>query len=68
MPGALVADRAEVLVDAKHDQHEFCRDAGENDADDNAGDRGQQLYEPAERADRHRCKAGKDAGDAEQPD
>ena len=68
MPRPLVADRAKMLVDAKHDQNEFRRDAGEYDADDDAGDRGQQLNEAAERADRHRGKAGKDAGDAEQPD
>ena len=68
MPRALVADRAEVLVDAKHDQDKFRRDARENDADDDAGDRGQQLNESAERADGHRGEAGKDAGDAKQPD
>src|SRR4030088_375981 len=68
MPGALVADRAEVLVDAEHDQDEFGGDARKHDADDHAGDRGQELNETAERADRHRGKPAKNAGDAEQAD
>src|SRR3979490_1324357 len=62
----LVADRAEMLVDAKHDQDEFRGDARKHDPDDHAGDRGQQQDESAERADRHRCKAGKNPGNAEQ--
>ena len=54
---ALVADRAEVLVDAEHDQDEFRGDARKHHADHDAGDRGQQQDESAERADRHRGKA-----------
>src|SRR5258708_5319852 len=65
---ALVADGAEVLVDAEDDQDEFCDDAREHDADEYAGDGGEQHQESAERADRHRGKAGKDAGNAEQAD
>ena len=68
MPRPLVADGAEVLVDAKHDQDEFRGDARENDSDHHAGNRGQQHDESAERADRHRGQAGKNAGDAEQAD
>src|SRR5882757_8069104 len=63
---ALVADGTEVFVDAKHDQDEFRDNPREYDTDDHAGDRGQQHDETAERADRHRRQAGKDAGDAEQ--
>ena len=59
---ALVADRAEMLVDAKHDQDEFRGDARKHDADHDAGDRGQQQDESAERADRHRGQAREDAG------
>src|ERR1700728_3707769 len=66
MSGALVADRAEMLVDAKHDQDEFRGDARKDDADHHAGDRRQQQNEPNERTDRHRSKAVKDAGNAEQ--
>ena len=39
---ALVADGTVVLVDAEDDQHEFGCDAREHDADEDAGDRGQQ--------------------------
>src|ERR1700722_13531750 len=59
MPGALVADRAEMLIDAKHDQDEFRGDARKNDTDHHAGDRGEQQNESAERADRHRGQAVK---------
>src|SRR5579872_2054926 len=68
MSGALIADRAEMLIDAKDDQDEFGRDAREDNADDDAGDRGQQLYETSERADGHRRQAGENAGDSEQSD
>src|SRR3979409_752789 len=68
MPRALVADRAKVLVDAEHDQDEFGGDARKHDPDHHAGDRGQELNESAERADRHRGKAGENAGNAEQAD
>jgi hypothetical protein len=37
MPRPLVADRAEMLVDAKHDQDEFCDHARKDDADHHAG-------------------------------
>src|SRR3954453_15069540 len=50
---ALVTDRAEVLVDAEHDQHEFGDDAREHDTDNDAGDRRQYDDEAAERADCH---------------
>ena len=66
MPRSLVADRAEMLVDTKYDQDEFRGDARKDDADHHAGDRGQQQNESAERADRHRGQAVKDAGNAEQ--
>jgi hypothetical protein len=65
---AMVADCAEMFVDAKHNQYEFGGNAREDDADDDAGDRGQELKKPAEWADCHRGKAGKDATEAEQPD
>ena len=65
---ALVADRAQMLVDAKHDQHEFRADACADDTDHDAGEARQHQNEPAERADRHRCEAGKDAGNDEQHD
>src|SRR5437764_8951988 len=65
---ALIADRAEMLVDAKHDQNEFRRDTRKYHSDDHAGDRRQQHDEPAERADRHCREAGEDAGDPEQSD
>src|SRR5450432_4184917 len=68
MPGALVADRAEVLVDAKHDQDEFGGYPRKDHPDDHAGDRGQQQDKSAEWADRHCGQPGKNAGDAEQPD
>ena len=68
MPRALVADCAEVLVDAKHDQDEFGGDTRKDDPDHHAGDRGQQQDKSAERADRHRGQSRKNAGDAEQPD
>ena len=68
MPRALVADRAKMFVDAKHDQDEFRRDPREDDADNDAGDRGQQLNESPERADRHRSQTGKNAGNTEQTD
>src|SRR4051812_15460100 len=64
----LVADRAEVLVDAEYDQDEFGGDARKHHADDHAGDRGQQQDESAERADRHRRQARENTGDAEQHD
>ena len=64
----LVADRAEVLVDSEYDQDEFRDDARKHDADHHAGDRRQHQDEAAERADRHRGQAGKNAGDAEQAD
>ena len=38
----LVADRAEVLIDAEHDQDEFRRDAREN----NAGNHGSEAILP----------------------
>src|SRR6476661_9852491 len=68
MSRALVADGAEVLVDAKYDQDEFGGNARKNDSDYHAGDRGQQQNESAERADRHGGQTGKNAGDAEQAD
>src|SRR6266851_10414352 len=68
MPRPLVADGAEMLVDAKHDQDEFRGNARKNDSDHHAGDRGQQQNESAERADFHRGQAGKNAGDAKQAD
>jgi hypothetical protein len=34
----LVADRAKMFVDAKHDQDEFSHDAREDDANNDAGD------------------------------
>src|SRR6476660_8159059 len=68
MPRPLIADGAEMLVDAKHDQDEFGGNARKNDSDHHAGDRGQQQNESAERADRHRGQAGKNPGDAEQAD
>ena len=37
----LVADRAKMLVDAKHDQNEFRSDARKHDSDEYPGDRGQ---------------------------
>ena len=37
VPRALVANRAQMLVDAKYDQNQFGRDARENDADNDAG-------------------------------
>ena len=46
---SLVADRAKMLVDAKHDQNEFRRDAREHDSDEYPGDRGQQQNEPGSR-------------------
>src|SRR5882757_10362105 len=52
----LVADRAEMLVDAEHDQDEFRGDARKHHADHDAGDRGQNLDESDERADRHCAK------------
>src|ERR1700691_2490501 len=66
MPRALVADRAEMLVDAKHDQDEFRGDARKDDPDHHAGDRGQQEDESAERTDRHRGQGAEDAGNTEQ--
>ena len=68
MPCPLVADGAEVLVDAKHDQDEFRGNARKNDSDHHAGDRGQQQDESAERADRHRGEAGENAGNSKQYD
>ena len=68
MPLSLVADRAEVFVDTKHDQDELRDDTREHDADDDAGDRIEQHQKSAERADRHRGEAGKDAGNAHQAD
>src|SRR6266404_2104067 len=68
MPCPLVADGAEMLVDAKHDQDEFRGNARKNDSDHHAGDRGQQQNESAERADRHLGLAEKIAADTEQTD
>ena len=68
MPRPLIADGAEMLVDAKHDQDEFGGNARKNDSDHHAGDRGQQQNESAERANRHGGQTGKKAGDAEQAD
>jgi hypothetical protein len=65
---ALVADGAEVLIDAEYDQDELRSDAREHDADDDAGDRGKQHQKTAERADRHRGEAGKDTGNTHQAD
>jgi len=62
----LVADGAEVFVDAEYDQDEFGDDAREHDADDDGCDAGQYHDEPAERADRHRRQPGEDPGNAEQ--
>ena len=46
---AAVADRAEVLVDAEHDQDEFGDDAGEQDADQHA-DEARERHEHAARS------------------
>ena len=63
---ALVADRAEMLIDAKHDQYEFGGDARKHHPGNYAGNAGQHDQKPAEWTDRHRGKPGKNAGDAEQ--
>src|SRR5947209_8360263 len=68
MPRPLIANRAEMFVDTEYDQNELGRDAREDDADDDARNRGQQLDEAAERADRHCREAGENACDAEQSD
>src|SRR6266403_2058998 len=68
MSRPLIADGAEVFIDAKHDEDEFGGDTRKNDSDHYAGDRGQQQNESAERADRHLGQAGKNAADAKQAD
>src|SRR6266850_1262229 len=64
----LISDRAEMLVDAEDDQDEFRGDARKHHADYDAGDRGQQQDESAERTDRHRGQPREDPGQAEQYD
>src|ERR1700744_1158925 len=68
MPLTLVADGAEMFVDAEYDQDEFGGDARKDHADDHAGGRGKHQDEPAERTHRHGGEAGENAGDAEQHD
>src|SRR6516165_5674073 len=65
---ALIADRAEMLVDAKHDEDELGGNSRENDPGDGADDAGKDDDEPAERTYRHGRQAGKDTGQAEEND
>src|SRR5262249_45037138 len=61
-----LADRAEMLVDAEHDQHELGDDAREDHADHHSDQAGDDPEQTAERAERHQGEAGDDAGEAEQ--
>ena len=58
---ALVADCAEVFVDAEYDQDEFRENAREHDPDHHAGDAGEQHQKSTKWADRHGGEAGEDA-------
>src|SRR5262249_22308005 len=61
-----LADRAEMLVDAEHDQHELGDDARENHADHHSDQAGDDPEQTAERTERHQGEPGDDAGEAEQ--
>src|SRR3954469_13512009 len=61
-----LADGAEMLVDAEHDQHELGDDAGEDHADDHPDQAGNNIEQAGERTERHQRQAGYDAGKAEQ--
>src|SRR5215475_5795265 len=61
-----LADRAEMLVDAEHDQHELGDDAREDHADHRPDQAADDPEQPAERAERHQREPGDDAGEAEQ--
>src|SRR5438045_6885699 len=58
---ALITDRAEMLVDAKHDKDEFRRNPRKYHPDDHTGDRRQQQDEPAELHDGNCREAGEEA-------
>ncbi len=55
-----------MLVDAKHDEHEFGGDAREDDADEGAEQTGDQKNEADERIERHGLQGGDRAGDPQQ--
>src|SRR5262249_23271437 len=61
-----LADRAEMLVDAEHDQHELGDDAREDHADHHSDQAGNDPEQTAERTERHQGEPGDDAGEAEQ--
>src|SRR5215471_12845244 len=61
-----LADRAEMLVDAEHDQHELGDDACEDHADHHSDQAGNDPEQAAERTERHQGEPGDDAGEAEQ--
>ena len=55
-----------MLVDAKHDEHEFGGDAGEDDADEGAEQAGDQKNQADERIERHGLQGRDRAGDPQQ--
>src|SRR6476620_4646095 len=61
-----LADGAEMLVDAEHDQHELGDDAREDHADHHPDQAADDIEQAPERAERHQRQAGYDAGEAEQ--
>src|SRR5580704_15882121 len=63
---SLIPDGAEMLVDAKHDEHEFGGDAGEDDTDEGAEQAGDQQNKPNERVECHDLQGGDRAGDPQQ--
>src|SRR5690349_6959312 len=65
-PLALLADRAEMFVDAEDDQHELGSDAGEDDADQDTHETGEHDEKACERIGPHRHQPGKDARQAVQ--
>src|SRR5262249_32825167 len=61
-----LADRAEMLVDAEHDQHELGDDAREDHPDHRPDQAADDPEQTAERRERHQGEPGYDAGEAEQ--
>ena len=55
-----------MLIDAKHDQKEFGKDAGEYDPDHQANEAAQDREQAGKRMQRHERETGYDAGKREQ--
>src|SRR5215831_2615583 len=63
---ALVPDCAEVLIDAKHDEHKLGRNARHHNAHDGAEDAGDEKYQADKWIIGHRCQRTDNACESEQ--